>query len=47
MHVTAAAMAHKDTAHYLAWRERVAPWMEKPRQGIPMRGLFPSGVSGG
>lgn len=35
------ATAHKDTAHYLSWRERVADWMAEPRQGIPMNGLFP------
>jgi len=39
----ASAAAHKDTGHYLAWRERVADWMEKPRQGIAMNGLFPKG----
>ena len=27
--------AHKKTDHYLTWRETVAPWMAKPRQGIP------------
>jgi len=35
------AAAHKQTAHYRAWRETVADWMAEPRQGIPMRGLFP------
>jgi len=35
------AAAHKETAHYQKWRERVAPWMEKPRQGVTMRGLLP------
>ncbi|MBP7231465.1 MAG: antibiotic biosynthesis monooxygenase [Syntrophaceae bacterium] len=28
-----AAAAHKKTAHYLRWRERVEPWMAKPREG--------------
>ena len=28
------AKAHKDTAHYLKWKETVAPWMERPREGI-------------
>ncbi|MCC6209265.1 MAG: antibiotic biosynthesis monooxygenase [Gammaproteobacteria bacterium] len=37
------AAAHKRTAHYLAWREAVADWMAAPRQGVPYRGLFPSG----
>ncbi|MDC7228642.1 MAG: antibiotic biosynthesis monooxygenase [Spirochaetales bacterium] len=25
--------AHKETPHYLKWRESVAPWMEKSRYG--------------
>jgi autoinducer 2-degrading protein len=36
-----AAAAHKDTAHYLKWRETVAPWMAKPREGIRYTGLQP------
>ena len=35
------AAAHKQTAHYLAWREAVADWMAAPRQGIPYHGLLP------
>lgn len=35
------AAAHKETAHYLAWREKVADWMAEPRQGVPYNGLFP------
>ena len=35
------AAAHKETAHYLAWRESVADWMAEPRQGIPFNGLVP------
>lgn len=27
------AAAHKNTAHYLKWRETVADWMASPRQG--------------
>lgn len=30
-----AAKAHKETGHYLNWRETVADWMEKPREGVP------------
>jgi len=37
------AADHKRTAHYLAWRDAVAEWMAAPRQGVPYRGLFPSG----
>lgn len=33
------ARAHKDTAHYLAWRERVADWMAAPRQGTVYHAL--------
>lgn len=28
-----AVNAHKGTAHYLKWREKVAPWMAEPRKG--------------
>ena len=35
------AAAHKQSAHYLAWRKTVADWMATPRQGIPFNGLFP------
>ena len=35
------AAAHKKTAHYLKWRETVAPWMAMPRKGIRYTGLQP------
>ena len=35
------AQAHKQTAHYLAWRDTVADWMAVPRRGIAYTGLFP------
>ena len=38
-----AAAAHKETAHYLAWRDAVAGWMAEPRQGVRYEGLFPAG----
>jgi (4S)-4-hydroxy-5-phosphonooxypentane-2,3-dione isomerase len=38
-----AAAAHKETPHYLAWRDTVAEWMAQPRQGIRYDGLFPQG----
>jgi autoinducer 2-degrading protein len=38
-----AAEAHKQTTHYVAWRDIVADWMEQPRQGIGYEGLFPQG----
>lgn len=37
------AAAHKETAHYLAWRNTVADWMAAPRQGVPFNGLMPQG----
>ncbi len=38
----AAAAAHKETAHYLAWRDAVAGMMAEPRRGEPMNGLLPA-----
>ena len=35
------AAAHKETLHYLKWRDAVAPWMEKPREGVKHAMLFP------
>jgi autoinducer 2-degrading protein len=29
----AAAVAHKETAHYKKWRDTVAGWMAQPRKG--------------
>lgn len=40
---TAEAQAHKQTPHYLLWRDTVAPWMARPRVGSAFIGLFPSG----
>ena len=36
----ASAAAHKETAHYKAWREAVADWMAEPRKGVKYKGLF-------
>lgn len=36
------AAAHKQTAHYAAWRDAVAAMMAEPRRGEPMAGLFPA-----
>jgi autoinducer 2-degrading protein len=35
------ALAHKSTTHYAQWRDTVAEMMAKPREGVPMTGLFP------
>jgi len=34
-----AAAAHKNTAHYMKWREAVADWMAAPREGVRYEGL--------
>ena len=36
-----AAAAHKETSHYKRWREKVAPWMARPREGIRYTALQP------
>jgi autoinducer 2-degrading protein len=36
------AAAHKQTAHYAAWRDAVAEMMAEPRRGEPLTGLFPA-----
>jgi (4S)-4-hydroxy-5-phosphonooxypentane-2,3-dione isomerase len=36
------AAAHKQTAHYLRWREAVAPLMATPRVGVLYANLSPS-----
>ena len=33
--------AHKDTPHYLKWRESVADWMAEPRKGVKYKVLAP------
>ena len=33
--------AHKTTAHYLAWRDAVAGWMDKPREGVRYEAVEP------
>lgn len=32
---------HKETAHYLKWRDTVADWMVEPRQGVKYAPVFP------
>lgn len=36
-----AAVSHKETAHYLAWRDRVVDMMAEPRYGIRYQNIFP------
>ena len=37
----ASAAAHKHTPHYLEWKETVAPWMARPREGIRYNAVMP------
>jgi autoinducer 2-degrading protein len=37
----AGAAAHRETQHYLTWRDAVAPWMAEPRRGIPYTVIAP------
>jgi autoinducer 2-degrading protein len=41
-----AAADHKKTSHYLAWRDQVADWMLKPREGIRHKIIAPVDKSG-
>lgn len=36
------AAAHKQTAHYAAWRAAVEPWMAESRRGESYDGLLPA-----
>ena len=36
-----ASKAHKDTQHYMVWRETVADWMTSPREGIKHKIIYP------
>lgn len=37
----AAPAAHKETAHYAAWRDAVAPMMAEPRSSVKYSNVFP------
>ena len=34
--------AHQKTPHYLTWRETVAPWMAREREGLRFDSLLPA-----
>lgn len=38
------ALKHKETPHYQKWRDTVADWMAKPREGISHQVLFPTEI---
>jgi quinol monooxygenase YgiN len=40
-----APAAHKETAHYAAWRDAVAPMMSMPRASDKFAGVFPEEIS--
>jgi autoinducer 2-degrading protein len=40
-----AIAAHKNTSHYLRWRDTVADWMAQTRQGIRHQVICPTDVS--
>ena len=37
-----APAAHKETAHYLLWRDAVAPLMAEPRTSVKFHNCFPA-----
>jgi (4S)-4-hydroxy-5-phosphonooxypentane-2,3-dione isomerase len=43
----AAALRHKDTPHYAAWRDATADVFAEPRYGVRYEGLFPETAAGG
>jgi len=42
-----AAVRHKETAHYQAWRDTVADMMAEPRTGIKYQNIFPDDLGWG
>src|SRR5215831_16197359 len=36
-----AVAAHKETAHYHAWAEKVTPWLAEPRTRVQYHSIFP------
>ena len=42
-----APAAHKETAHYQAWRDTVAPMMAEPRSSTKLTDVFPEFSHGG
>ena len=38
---------HKETAHYLTWRDTVAEMMAEPRQGVVFQNVFPDDTGWG
>jgi len=40
-----APLRHKETSHYAAWRDAVAPWMAVPRSSVKFVSVFPDEAS--
>jgi quinol monooxygenase YgiN len=40
-HSVEATVAHKETAHYAAWRDAVAAMMDKPRMAVKFTEVYP------
>jgi quinol monooxygenase YgiN len=36
-----ATLKHKETSHYIKWRDAVAPMMAEPRTGVKYTNIFP------
>ena len=36
-----AVILHKNTPHYLTWKDKVAAWMERPREGVKHKVIAP------
>ena len=36
-----ASKSHKETPHYLTWKETVTDWMAQPREGVPYNVICP------
>jgi len=39
-----APSAHKETKHYLTWRDTVAPMMAEPRSSVKLANVFPDAL---
>ena len=42
----ASALRHRDTPHYLAWREATVDVFAEPRYGVRYEGLYPATLAG-
>ena len=40
-----AAAEHKKTRHYQKWKDTVADWMARPREGVKHNILFPNDIT--